>query len=400
MVKCPESSTQLSFQLLFIYIVHTFMSSINYSLPSPLKVGIIGGSIGGLAAATAFYRLGASVKVFEKSPSSFEGRGGSIGFCDIPLWQALRGERMIRRGVQASRGQGAFLYGDLWQFWNAGLPAGTITYNSRIDTLGDDVRNPMIQGETFDLVILADGGWSEMRKKYFSVLPAPDYAGYGVWRFRINAKDVPGFSAFGEYYNKHHFTIILPIAKDDGQDFLMGGTAIAQPESEAKLPDAGSNRQEISPDSMCPDWFLPYYKEKFGNIHNGEIYRVMEVAAQKGKIAPHWQYEFKATQIVQGRLVLVGDAAHMASPRTGAGAHTAVLDAMGLYDAFGSVLTAAPESATKDELIQMALRSYEPEALQRASALYARSRAVSSQVVPPGWLPKSERQPPTNMKEL
>jgi len=41
-----------------------------------LRVAVVGGSIGGLAAARVFHRLGASVKVFEKSPSSFEGRGG------------------------------------------------------------------------------------------------------------------------------------------------------------------------------------------------------------------------------------------------------------------------------------------------------------------------------------
>ena len=41
-----------------------------------LRGAIVGGSIGGLATARVFHRLGASVRVFEKSPTSFEGRGG------------------------------------------------------------------------------------------------------------------------------------------------------------------------------------------------------------------------------------------------------------------------------------------------------------------------------------
>lgn len=38
-----------------------------------IKVAIVGGSIGGLAAATALLRLGASVRVFEKSATPFAG---------------------------------------------------------------------------------------------------------------------------------------------------------------------------------------------------------------------------------------------------------------------------------------------------------------------------------------
>ena len=81
-----------------------------------LKVAIVGGSMGGLAAATAFLRLGAIVRVFEKSPAPFSDRGSSLGFCAVDSWQRLTGRRMIRRGTHASRAQGAFLYGDLWAF--------------------------------------------------------------------------------------------------------------------------------------------------------------------------------------------------------------------------------------------------------------------------------------------
>ena len=42
----------------------------------------------------------------------------------------------------------------------------------------------------------------------------------------------------------------------------------------------------------------------------GQLIKVMEAAAQKGKIAMLPQYEFAAREVVKGRMVLVGDAAH------------------------------------------------------------------------------------------
>ena len=67
---------------------------------TPPSVAIVGGSIAGLAAATAFIRLGFSVSVFEAADRPFYGRGGSIGYCNVDLWQSLRNATMLRRGAQ------------------------------------------------------------------------------------------------------------------------------------------------------------------------------------------------------------------------------------------------------------------------------------------------------------
>ncbi len=39
-------------------------------------------------------------------------------------------------------------------------------------------------------------------------------------------------------------------------------------------------------------------------------------------------------KIINGRVCLLGDCAHMGSPRTGAGAYTAMLDAIGFGQAY------------------------------------------------------------------
>lgn len=96
-----------------------------------------------------------------------------------PHPQSIRGERMLRRGQQAHRNQGAFFYGDLWAFWAQGLPPGTITFNTTVTDLGPDPFSPRVGGETFDLAIIADGGWSSLRTRYFGP-EAPEYAGWQV----------------------------------------------------------------------------------------------------------------------------------------------------------------------------------------------------------------------------
>ncbi|KAI9022365.1 hypothetical protein DFJ74DRAFT_669222 [Hyaloraphidium curvatum] len=354
------------------------------------SVAIVGGSIAGLAAATAFHRLGWRVRVFERAAA--QGLGGSLGFCDVRLWRGVAGRTMMRRGEPASRAQGAFLYRDLWNFWNDGLPEGTVVWNAEVDDLGPDPSRPTVFGEPYDLAVIADGGWSALRSKYFP--PAsPEYAGYSVWRFRVRAEDVPGFDAYGEYHaagsdGTRHATILLDVAADDGTDWIMGGTSFAAPEP-AYRPNRGAARQTATdgPTPPPPEWFLPKYKALFGRAAGGEVYRAMEAAAKKGKIAELPQYEFGAAQVAQGRLILVGDAAHMASPRTASGAHTAVLDAAGLLEAFFPVartLDGKPHAGPKAG-IDEAVEAYAPGGKQRARQLYERSVEVSAPVQAPGW---------------
>lgn len=110
-------------------------------------------------------------------------------------------------------------------------------------------------------------------------------------------------------------------------------------------------------------------------------------------VTPNPQYEFCAREVARSRLVLVGDAAHMAVPRTAAGAHTAVLDALGLRDAFLPVARAlgeggfgsGPPQGGWGEAVDRAIAAYSGPGLRRAQELYARSVEVSKPVCAPGW---------------
>merc|ERR1712070_322338 len=200
---------------------------------SNMNVAIVGGSLGGLAAANVFHRLGATVSVFEKSGSTLEHRGGSLGFLDVDLWQRVRGERLVRNGRQASYSDGLFYYGDMWQFLYSGLPEGTVRFGRTVDTLGDNVERPTIDGEVFDLAIIADGGWSTLRGQYFDSERDPEYAGYQIYWARVDASESPGFRRTGyDEWNGIYETVLLPTMKCNGHKMHMGGIFIATPESE------------------------------------------------------------------------------------------------------------------------------------------------------------------------
>lgn len=321
------------------------------------------------AAANVFHRLGISVTVFEKFPASFEKRGSSLGYVDVDLWEYLRGTRMIRFGKRASRSQGAFFYGDLWQYLYEGLPTGCVKFNRTITELGNDILNPTIHGSVYDAVVIADGGWSS----YVNGDKEPEYAGYTIWRAKVALEHLREFRSEGAYDSGQYFAIALRVPTCDGQHFVMGGVAVETPESEVVRPQRGASRHtEFVPSSeevVLPDWFLPFVRQHFSRHAGGEVVRWLETCAAKGKITPQPLYEFMVEDVVRGRIIMIGDAAHMASPRTAAGAHTGVLDAAALLEAFSH----HPGKEGIDE----AIRAYEPGGKLRARQLYQRSKEVS-----------------------
>ena len=334
-----------------------------------MQVAVVGGSLTGLAVANVLHRLGIAVTVFEKFPATFEKRGSSLGFVDVSLWEHIRGEKMMRFGKRANRQQGAFYYGDLWQFLYEGVPRECVKFDQSVTDLGNDAMNPTINGHRYDAVIVADGGWSTLRH-YVNGNKEPEYSGYVVWRAKVALKDVPRFSGEGLYYSGKLFTIALNVPTCDGQHFVMGGLAIATPETEVVKSNQGVSRHtEIADESKLPDWFLPLIQNSFSHHANGEINRWFQACATTGKITPQPLYEFMADNVVKGRIIVMGDAAHMASPRTAAGAHTGILDAVGLMEAFSKY----PGITNIDK----AIREYEPGGKQRALELYTRSKEVS-----------------------
>ena len=375
---------------------------------------MVGASLGGLAAANVLHQLGFTVDVFERSDSTFEAKGHGLGYVDVDLWEELRGTQMRRGGQQASRAQGAFYYGDLWKFLYEGLPRGTLRLGRSVSSLGNDTYKPRVdgEGEVYDMAVIADGGWSILRH-YFS-REVPFYSGYVVWRGSVDADHAPGFNSFGVFKEGHLDTIALPLTTDSGRASIMLGFFLATPEAGIVRPKSGAGRHTTEPEpgrttttstpmtrterepataaaaaaagggegkgkSVVPDWFLPLYRQKFSCHAGGELVRLMEAVLEHGKMTPHPQFEFGTDAVTSGRCVMIGDAAHLASPRTAVGAHTAVLDAMDLRQAFSRAIAEG-----SDDVIASGLAMYSRSGVQRARDLHWRSLDIGRQFWPGG----------------
>lgn len=354
--------------------------------PAGMRVAIIGGSLGGLATANAFCKLGAKVTVFEKSPAGFEQRGACLGFVDVDLWEQLRGARLLQPNGQQAKmpfdgehsfeRQGSFYYGDMWKYLYSGLPEGCVKFGKTVDTLGTDADRPTIDGEVYDLAIVADGGWSTLRGQYIKTDRQPEYTGYQIYWARVDEAEVPDLTSFDgrTELSGIYASVNLPVPHHDGRKTYMCALFVATPEDEIRQPQRGDNRHvsQTSAPSEVPNWFLPFVRYHFAQHADGEIVRFFEAAARKGKITPSPVFEFGTQQNVAGRIVIIGDAAHMPSPMTALGAHTAMEDALGLWQSF--------TSGASD--IGHALQAYDRAAIRRTKALLRRSQAVSKMLVP------------------
>jgi 2-polyprenyl-6-methoxyphenol hydroxylase-like FAD-dependent oxidoreductase len=178
------------------------------------------------------------------------------------------------------------------------------------------------------------------------------------------------------------------MGKDSGEDLWTIGTFVATPEAQAskywdKDKDGasrhgGSNDDKGNKEAAVPSWFLTHMTRQFEHVPH--LVSLVQQIVEQGELQPHPQYEFgNIDKVHKGRVLLLGDAAHMASPRTAVGAHTAILDALALRDAM--------ELAKGDDgMIDEALKQYSYAGVAHARQLYARTREVSQDFAPKGGL--------------
>jgi len=331
-----------------------------------LKVAVIGCSIGGLSAANVLNRLGFEVTVFEGFSEGFHNRGGALGSVDIQLLQTILPTGTIQKRI----GNHGHFYGDLWQYLYDGLPKSSIKFGVDIQ----EIHNPEslkptleIEGklQDFDLIIGADGGKSTIRK-YVSHA-TPQYAGYTLWRTLLSTDKI-GYPPNGSktINGIRYETLGFPFIGANNESLWNCGVYMAMPESEVEKPT--KNRQVSTQNfKQLPDWFLPFIEHLFDK----PTLNFWETANQYGKVSAHPVWEFVAEKVVQNQILLLGDAAHMASPRTGAGAYSAMVDAVVLETAF-------KQGQNMDE----SLKLYNQNTVDRGKELYNRSRQSASCFAP------------------
>jgi 2-polyprenyl-6-methoxyphenol hydroxylase-like FAD-dependent oxidoreductase len=331
-----------------------------------LKAAVIGSSIGGLSAANVLSRLGFEVTVYEAFPEGFHSRGGALGSVDMQLLQTILPTGTIQKHI----GNHGHFYGDLWQYLYQGLPKYSVKFGVDIqEILNPESLKPTLKTEgklqEFDLIIGADGGKSTIRK--YVTDATPQYAGYTLWRTLLSTDKI-GYPPSGSktINGIRYETLGFPFIGANQESLWNCGVYMAMPESEAEKPTR--NRQVSTQNfKQIPDWFLPFIDHLFDK----PTLKFWETAIQHGKVSPHPVWEFVTEKVVNNRVVLLGDAAHMASPRTGAGAYAAMVDAVVLETTF-----------KQGKNINESLKLYNQNTVDRGRELYNHSRKSASYFAP------------------
>lgn len=341
-----------------------------------IKSLIIGGGIGGLAAAIALRQAGHEVMVFEQVGELKEiGAGITLWANAIKALDKLALGETIRAwsipemggGVFSQRGEllaeistaelerrfGAVSLAvhraDLQTAMQQELGEGMLQLDARLvgfEQNATEVRARFADGQEVrgDVLVGADGIHSVVQAQLFGETK-PRYAGYTAWRgiapkwhADIVAGETWGYGArFG----------IVPLSQERIYWFATRNA----PEGERDTPS--ERKRELL--------------EMFGGWHT-PIRAIIE-ATPESAILRNDIYDREPLKCwSQGRVTLLGDAAHPMTPNLGQGACQAIEDAVVLAQCLGKVAD-----------VPAALRLYQGERLSRTSAIVIQSRRI-------GWI--------------
>ncbi len=298
------------------------------------RVLIVGGGIAGLSLATGLRRLGLAPTIVEQAPSfGAVGAGillsvnamamlGRLGLADAARdagrVMAL-GELTDVRGRCMSRlnfGQLAPEFGPTVTIHRAALhevllsgcrdlPLRAGTTVEKLVDRGDAVEVKLSDGSTseFDQVIGADGIRSRTRAQIFGDTE-PLYSGYTCWRLVVDCP--PGLDHMQEMWGRGKRFGLVPLAGDRVYCF----TCLNAPRA---TPDPSDGRVER---------FRSTFSE-FGGFTKA----VLEQISQPEQLIHNDLEEMPKHPWFKGRVLLIGDAAHAATPNMGQGAAMALGDA-------------------------------------------------------------------------
>jgi 2-polyprenyl-6-methoxyphenol hydroxylase-like FAD-dependent oxidoreductase len=301
------------------------------------KAVVVGAGIGGLTAANALQRMGWQVTVHEQAPR-IGPVGAGIGIAPnavkaldhLGLGDGLRehGRRQDALEIRTRSGRrlthlpgadiedryGAPFYAlhraELHHVLARQLNPDTLHTGHRATTITTDADTATVTfqtvagtvSETADLVVAADGVHSPLRATLFPDYPGPTYAGYTVWRGLVpDSLSVPA---------------VLTETWGTGARFgvaALGGGQVYWFACE-NMPE--HDKPEYRPAQRFRDWHDP----------------IPQLVAATGQDAllRHDVYYLRARlpSFVQGRVALLGDAAHAVTPDIGQGACLAIEDAL------------------------------------------------------------------------
>ena len=331
------------------------------------RVGVIGGSIGGLTAALVLRDLGCEVDVFERSGTTLEARGAGIGLhpmttryfdassemdaavieIELPWLQFLSasGERVYRERMNYRFSSWNTIYRGLVQCfdeprYHLGCDVAEFAQNDREVTvrLGDGTAH------TFDMLVCADGISSGTRARLLPGARAR-YAGYVAWRATVPESDLTPatFEAFRDSITycllPAGHVLVYPIPSLDGA--MEPGRRLANlvwyhnyDEGDALddlMTDRLGQRQALSlAPGMVRAGHVAWTRD-FADTHMAPA--IAEILHKCPEPFVQVIYDIDVERMAFGRIALVGDAAFAVRPHAAAGTAKACADAWALRDA-------------------------------------------------------------------
>lgn len=216
----------------------------------------------------------------------------------------------------------------------------------KIEDRGDRVDVHFTDGQTrsYDLVIGADGLYSNVRAYLFGHGFKPTFTGQGVWRY--NVPRIEGLDYAAMYIGKYAKAGYVPLSQDTMYILL--------------------NTTEPGNPLLPADQLAPLMRERLAEF-GGRVAEVRDKYITDSSLVVYRPLEALLMQRPwhKGRVTIMGDAAHATTPHLGQGAAQAVEDAI--------VLT---EEITSSKDIEAALQSFEERRFERCKFIQESSLQI------------------------
>ncbi|GAO70571.1 FAD-dependent monooxygenase [Comamonas sp. E6] len=352
-----------------------------------LKIGIVGGGIGGLAAANALHRSGHEVTVFEQSRQylrvgadinltpnavrALDGLGDAIAAtvrasAARPTHRISRtwdnGEETSRltMGNEAERQYGApqltIHRADLLAALADAFPHEQVKFAKRVNRIVQTDAGVAVEFsdgarvDGLDALIGSDGIHSVVRTSLFGA-ESPRFTGVVAFRTVVpteRVRHVPDIGAFTKWWGPTPDSQIVTFPLNQGRDTFIFATTAQESWHEESWTTEGSVTELRS----FYAGFHPHARALLDACDS-----VLKTALYERDPLPHWS---------QGRVSLLGDASHPMMPFMAQGAGMAIEDAV--------VLARNLDAVQDAEGVAQALQNYEAMRKQRTSQIQIGSR--------------------------